>query len=122
MLRVREHIAETWPDIHTTVRAARFRKLLGEVWGDATTRVPRGFGADHPAGSYLKHRQFVAGMEYPATVAHSREFYSTLVTTCKALMPLVRFLNEPLLNHTRPLAADRLTLERCEPRAATFAP
>jgi len=30
-------------------------------------------------------------------VAHSRTFYSTLVATFKALMPLVRFLNEPLI-------------------------
>jgi uncharacterized protein (TIGR02453 family) len=102
LLRVRQHIADTWPEIHTTVRAARFRKLLGEVSGDATVRVPRGFAADHPAGAYLKHRQFVAGMEYPAAFAHSREFYPTLVATFKALMPLVRFLNEPLVDDSSP--------------------
>jgi uncharacterized protein (TIGR02453 family) len=96
LLRVREHIAETWPEVHTTVRTPKFRKLLGEVSGDACTRVPRGFPADHPAAQYLKHRQFVAGMEYHATFAHSREFYPTLLATFKALMPLVRFLNEPL--------------------------
>ena len=96
LLRVREHIAETWPEIHTTVRAARFRKLLGEISGDTLTRVPRGFAADHPAAQYLKRQQFVAGMEYPAAFAHSGEFYPTLVATFKALMPLVRFLNEPL--------------------------
>jgi uncharacterized protein (TIGR02453 family) len=96
LLRVREHIAETWPEIDTTVRAARFRKLLGEISGDTLIRVPRGFPTNHPAAPYLKHQQFVAGMEYPAAFAHSGEFYPTLVATFKALMPLVRFLNEPL--------------------------
>ncbi len=100
LLRVREHIAETWPEILTTVRTTRFRKLLGEMAGDATTRVPRGFPAHHPAAAYLKHRQFVAGTEYPAAFAHSRDFYPTLVATFKTMMPLVRFLNEPLTEET----------------------
>ena len=60
------------------------------------TRVPRGYRADHPAADYLKHRQFYGGAEFPAALAHSREFYPTLIATFKALMPLVRFLNEPL--------------------------
>jgi uncharacterized protein (TIGR02453 family) len=100
LLRVREHIAETWPEIHAIVRPAAFRRRLGEVSGDATIRVPRGFPADHPAARYLKHRQFVAGMELPAAFAHSRDFYPTLVATFKAMMPLVRFLNEPLVQES----------------------
>jgi hypothetical protein len=61
------------------------------------TRVPRGYPANHPAAEFLKFRQLYAGAEFPASLAHSRAFYPTLVTTFKALMPLVRFLNEPLL-------------------------
>jgi hypothetical protein len=60
------------------------------------TRVPRGYPADHPAAAFLKHRQFYGGAEFPASLAYSRAFYPTLVATFKALMPLVRFLNEPL--------------------------
>ena len=58
--------------------------------------MPRGFPAAHPAAEYLKHCRFVAGREFPAAFAHSRTFYPTLIDTFKALMPLVRFLNEPL--------------------------
>jgi uncharacterized protein (TIGR02453 family) len=94
--RVRMHIAETWPEIDRTVRAAAFRKHVGEMDGDRLTRIPRGFAADHPAAEYLKYRQFIAGHEFPAAFAHSREFYPTLLATFRALMPLVRFLNEPL--------------------------
>jgi uncharacterized protein (TIGR02453 family) len=96
--RVRMHIAETWPEVEQTVRAARFRRLLGEVEGDRLTRLPRGFAADHPAADYLKYRRFVAGREFPAAFAHSREFYPTLLATFRALMPLVRFLNQPLMH------------------------
>ena len=61
------------------------------------TRVPRGYRPDHPAAQYLKHRQFYGGAEFPAALAHSREFYPTLLAAFRALMPLVRFLNEPLV-------------------------
>src|SRR4051794_21648007 len=71
LVRVREHIADTWPEIHDTVRARAFRDRLGVLSGDTLSRIPRGFPADHPAAEYLKHRQFVAGREFPGRFAHS---------------------------------------------------
>jgi uncharacterized protein (TIGR02453 family) len=97
LTRVREHIAETWPEIHTLVRRPSFRQRVGTVDGHKLSRAPRGFPTEHPAVEYLKHRQFIAGREFPASFAHSRAFYPTLVATFRALMPLIRFLNEPLL-------------------------
>ena len=94
---LREHIAGTWPEIRDITRAASFRKRFEELSGDTMTRVPRGYPADHAAAAFLKHRQFYGGAEFPASLAHSREFYPTLLSTFKALMPLVRFLNAPLV-------------------------
>jgi hypothetical protein len=45
----------------------------------------------------LKYRNFLAGREFPAEFATSAEFYPTLVATFKAVMPLIRFLNQALL-------------------------
>ena len=97
LVRLRAHIDETWPEIRNITRAAAFRKRFEALSGETMTRVPRGYPADHPAGAFLKHRQFYGGAEFPASLAHSREFYPTLIATFKALMPLVRFLNEPLV-------------------------
>jgi uncharacterized protein (TIGR02453 family) len=96
LVRLREHIAGTWPEMRTITRSPRFRRTFAELSGDTMTRVPRGYPADHPAAEYLKYRQFYGGAEFPASLAYSREFYPTLLATFKALMPLVRFLNEPL--------------------------
>jgi uncharacterized protein (TIGR02453 family) len=104
LVRIREHVAETWPEIRNVTRAASFRRRFEELSGDAMTRVPRGYRADHPAAQYLKHRQFYGGAEFPASLAYSTEFYPTLTATFKALMPLVRFLNEPLVGMSRPTA------------------
>ena len=95
--RVREHLSNTYPEIQRISRTTTFRRNLGELQGDKLTRVPRGFAKDDPAADYLKHYRFVAGRELPATLATSAEFYPTLLRTFRALMPLVRFLNEPLI-------------------------
>jgi uncharacterized protein (TIGR02453 family) len=104
LIRIRGHIAETWPEIRATVRSASFRRLAGDLEGERLSRVPRGFSADDPAAEYLKHRQFIAGAEFPAAFAHSKDFYPTLLATFRAMMPLVRFLNEPLVDVPRPTA------------------
>jgi uncharacterized protein (TIGR02453 family) len=102
LVRLRQHIDETWPEIHDLTRRVAFRKRFGELAGDTMTRVPRGYPSDHPAAAYLKFRQFYGGAEFPASLACSREFYATLLATFKALMPLVRFLNEPLVEASAP--------------------
>jgi len=101
LVRIREHIAGTWPEIRTITRAPGFRRRFEDLSGETMTRVPRGYPSDHPAGEYLRHRQFYGGAEFPASLAYSRQFYPTLVATFKALMPLVRFLNEALVTGTR---------------------
>ena len=101
LVRIREHIAGTWPELRNLTRTAAFRKRFEELSGDTLSRVPRGYPANHAAAEYLKHKNFYGGAEFPASLACSAEFYPTLVATFKALMPLVRFLNEPLLNAPR---------------------
>lgn len=100
LVRIREHIADTWPEMRKITGSAGFRRRFEELSGETMTRVPRGYPSDHPAGEYLKHRQFYGGAEFPASLAYNKQFYPTLVSTFKALMPLVRFLNEPLVERS----------------------
>ena len=74
LLRVREHVAETYPEIDRLRRAPAFKRMLGSLEGERLTRVPRGFPRDHPAAQYLKHQRFVAGREFPAEFAVSDDF------------------------------------------------
>ena len=96
LVKVREHIAETYPEILKLSRARAFVTRFGTLQGEKLTRVPRGYAADDPAADFLRHKQFLAGRELPAEFATRDDFYVELLTTFKALTPLVRFLNEPL--------------------------
>ena len=104
LVRVREHIAATWPAIHRIAKHRGFTRVTA-LDGDKLRRVPRGFPADHPAAEYLKHRQFLAGREFPAELATRSDFYPTLLATFKAIVPLVAFLNAPLVGEETPESA-----------------
>ena len=93
---VREHIADNHRELEKIVTSPRFRKL-GGLQGDTMTRVPRGFAKDHPAAQYLMHRQFMAFREEDAAFATQKNFYVQLRDTFETIVPLVRFLNEPLV-------------------------
>lgn len=97
---VREHIVDRLDEFERIVTAPRFKKL-GGLQGDTLTRVPRGFAKDHPAAGYLRHRQFIAFREEPPAFATRKDFYARLRDTFEAMMPMVRFLNEPLVASAR---------------------
>lgn len=93
---IREHIAAHHRRLHRIVTGAAFRRAVGQLEGERLSRVPRGYVKDHPAAEYLRYRQFLAGCEYEAAFATSTRFYPRLLSVFEAIVPLVRFLNEPL--------------------------
>jgi uncharacterized protein (TIGR02453 family) len=97
----RDHIAANIKRFRAIVESPRFRRAFGKLEGDRLQRVPRGYPADHEAADYLRHRQFLAGKEYPARFACSPGFYKGVVGVFREAAPLVRFLNEPLLKRER---------------------
>ena len=97
LLVVREHIGSHLRQFRAIVEAPAFRRQFGALDGEKLTRVPRGFPADHPAGEYLKFKQWVGGADFPAALATSPRFYKTLLTVFRQVTPLTRFLNAPLL-------------------------
>jgi len=98
---VREHIAANLKQLRSIVESPEFRRRVGKVEGEKLQRVPRGFAKDHPAADYLKFRQFLAGTELPPAAATSPAFYGTLLAVFRQVVPLVRFLNAPLLTERR---------------------
>jgi uncharacterized protein (TIGR02453 family) len=94
---VREHIAVNVKRLRTIVESPGFRRAVGTLDGERLQRVPRGFPKEHEAAEYLKYRQFLAGCELPAAVATTPAFYPTLLKVFRQVVPLTRFLNEPLL-------------------------
>lgn len=96
LLAVREHIAANHKHLRAIVESPAFKRTIGRVEGETLQRVPRGFDPGHPAAEWLKHRQFLAGRELPASLASSPRFYPELLKTFRVVAPLAAFLNQGL--------------------------
>lgn len=103
--RVREHIAANHRRLRAIVESPGFINAVGRLSGDQLQRTPRGFASDHPAAVYLKHRQFLAGREFPSAFATSPRFYNGVVRIFQQVVPLTAFLNEPLLGEVATASA-----------------
>jgi uncharacterized protein (TIGR02453 family) len=98
---VRQKIADDAGSFMRVVDSRQFRKLLGSVDGERLSRLPRGFAVGHPAAEYLKLKQFLVGRTFPATVATTASFYGIVIETFRAMLPFIRFLNEPIIQARR---------------------
>jgi uncharacterized protein (TIGR02453 family) len=101
LLRIREHLASNHQRFRSIVESPRFKKQLGALQGERLQRVPRGFAVDHPAAEYLKFKQLYAGRDFTIAETTGPKFYSSLLAVFKDMMPLVAFLNEPLIANGR---------------------
>jgi uncharacterized protein (TIGR02453 family) len=100
---IREHVAAHYGRLHRIVTSPAFRRAVGVLEGERLSRVPPGYPKDHPAAEYLRFKQFLAGCEFEAEFAIDRRFYREVLTIFRAVAPLVRFLNGPLLHQRRSL-------------------
>lgn len=98
---VRTHIAGNYRKFRSIVESRAFQKLFGALSGEKLTRVPRGFAPDHPAADYLRHKQFLAGRSLDVQIAGSSLLQRRTVETFQGMLPLIRFLNEPILKARR---------------------
>jgi uncharacterized protein (TIGR02453 family) len=105
---IREQIAAQHKKLRSIVEAPEFRKRFGKPWGEQLTRAPKGFPPDHPAADLLRYKQLLADVARPPELAESSKLFPTLVSHFRAMMPLVRFLNEPLTRQLRNRPVDFL--------------
>jgi uncharacterized protein (TIGR02453 family) len=94
---IRRHISENHEDFRSTFAGPKVGRLLGEMHGDALTRVPKGLDADHPAADLLKRKHWFFYAELDPKLALGPGVLKEVVTRFAAIAPMVEFLNQPLL-------------------------
>src|SRR5437899_1386132 len=96
-----QYVKQPMTELIAALEHDRFRKIFGSLGGDRLQRVPQGFPVDHVAADYLKYKQFLAARTFPPRVATTPRFYKLVLETFQAILPLVRFLNDPILRTRR---------------------
>ena len=94
---IRTHLAEHHERFTRLIRGRNLRTLLGEMQGEQLARVPKGFPADHPAASLIRRKQWLWDMTLDSSVATTPKVYDEVVNRFRAMIPVVEFLNEPLI-------------------------
>lgn len=65
-----------------------------ELGGDALSRPPRGYPADHPLIEDLKRKDIIASVELSQKQVRSANFQREFLSAAKRMAPLLRFLSE----------------------------
>ena len=94
---VRDHIAANHERLEKIVEAREFKKLFGTLQGEQSSRMPRGYPADHPGEHYLRFKDLLAARELEPVESTKPKFFETLVQSFRGMYPLIRFLNEPIV-------------------------
>jgi uncharacterized protein (TIGR02453 family) len=78
------------------------KKAFKEFEGNALTRPPKGFPADHPAIDLVRHRQWGLSATLPGETALDPKIADTVIRHFKLAAPMVDALNTPIAEALKP--------------------
>ena len=94
---VRLFLAERHEEFARLARGAKLKAAVGELQGARLTRAPKGF----PDIDLLRHKQFYFSRHVPSAIATTPDLFSHLLNALRAAIPVMDFLNTPLLGLTK---------------------
>ncbi|MEO8132147.1 MAG: DUF2461 domain-containing protein [Bryobacteraceae bacterium] len=111
LLLLRQHIAEHYPRLIKILKTKAVRMQFGELNGSELQRAPKGFDPQHQAIAFLKRKQWGLRTALDPQLATTDEFVPEVLKRIRLLLPLARFLNEPLVKQAS-RAKDPLLVQR----------
>jgi len=105
LLAIRERIATRHEEFRRILAARPVRKLLGDLYGDQLSRVPRGFPADHPAADLLRFKYYILYKELAPSLATSPKLHKEIVERFRVMLPFMHFLTESFATQPKKLDA-----------------
>jgi uncharacterized protein (TIGR02453 family) len=97
LLAVRQMIAGDPKSFRATFESAKVKKLMGELYGETMTRVPKGFDPAHPAAELLKRKRLFLYIQLDRALAASPKIVKEISTRFEAMAPFVEHINRPLI-------------------------
>ncbi len=101
LLAVRSHIAGHEAEFRKITGSRSLKSLMGELQGEQLSRVPKGFACDHPAADLLRYKQWLYWVMLEPGLATTPKLLPEVRKRFEVLMPLIEFLNAPLVRAAR---------------------
>lgn len=95
---MRVHIMENHARFAKLLADKKLRSAMGELQGSSLSRPPKGFPPEHAAMEWIKLKNMYFWQELPAETALGAGLLKELLTRFRLMMPVLNFLNEPLIS------------------------
>lgn len=98
--RIRQRLLNDYQRLGQILRAIETSRPVCQLQGEKLKRAPKGFPAGHEAEELLRRKAFYFDVQLPPDSARSRRLFDELSIYFRLFAPLVRFLDECLIQQT----------------------
>jgi uncharacterized protein (TIGR02453 family) len=94
---IRQEIDYNFKAFKKIIDQKTFKNYFGDLEVvEKLKTLPKGYAADNPAIEYLKHKSFIVSKYFSDKEITGSDFMKELLASCKAMYPLVSFLNNAI--------------------------
>ncbi len=94
--RIRQEIDMDADEYRDIINEPNFKRIWGELQGDAVKTAPKGYPKDHPNIDLLRHKQHIFMVRYTEKDVAAEEFLDRLDTALQAVRPFVDYMSAVL--------------------------
>jgi uncharacterized protein (TIGR02453 family) len=102
LAQIRHWLLDHHGEFRKLLQNASVRRTFTEFEGNALTRPPKGFPADHPGMDLIRCKQWGLAATLPAEAALKPDMAATIVRYFKIAAPVVDALNTPIAAAQKP--------------------
>jgi uncharacterized protein (TIGR02453 family) len=96
LAQIRHWLLDHHEEFRKLLKSAAVRKTYSEFEGNALTRPPKGFPAEHPALDLVRYKQWGLSATLPADTALRPDLAAVVIRHFKIAAPIVDALNTPI--------------------------
>lgn len=96
LAQIRHWLLDHHQEFRKLLQKPTVRKTFNEFEGNALTRPPKGFPAEHPGMDLIRCRQWGLAATLPPATALDKDFAATLIKYFRIAAPIVDALNTPI--------------------------
>ncbi|MDA0779203.1 MAG: DUF2461 domain-containing protein [Bacteroidetes bacterium] len=94
--RIRQEIDMDADEYRDIINEPNFKRIWGELQGDAVKTAPKGYAKDHPNIDLLRHKQHIFMVRYTEKDVAAEDFLDRLDTALQAVRPFVDYMSAVL--------------------------
>lgn len=96
---IRDELAHDAKPLRAILEDSNFKKVFGELKGEAVKTAPRGFDKEHPNIDLIRHKSFYFEHSFNDVEVLSEDFVFEVTKTFLAIRPFFDYMSEVLTRH-----------------------